>query len=169
MSLTSSQIFTKHFSESALQETVDLHLKDGVARGVDGTSYDGFMARRDAEVRLISQRAQTGLYVFSPYRQKLLLKDAISPPRQVSIPTLRDRVALRALSNFLSEVFHDCRPQHSHPIITSVLRAVDTMNTDDCFIKLDIQSFYDAVNHEVLLKTLKAFRDYFETYPAALK
>lgn len=156
MSRTSSQVFAEHFSERLLQEVVDLHLKDGVARGVDGTSYDGFIARRDEEVRLISQRAQTGTYVFSPYRQKLLLKDASSLPRQVSIPTLRDRVALRALNNFLSEIFHDCRPQHSHPIITSVLQSVGEMHADDCFVKLDIQSFYDAVNHEILLKTLRS-------------
>lgn len=156
MSRTSSRVFAQHFSEDALQEIVDLHLKDGVARGVDGTGYDGFMARRDDEVRLISRRALTGSYRFSPYRQKLLLKDAFSPPRQVSIPTLRDRVALRALNNFLSDIFHDCRPQHSHPIITSVLSSVAEMREDDCFIKLDIQSFYDAINHEVLLKTLRS-------------
>ncbi len=29
------------------------------------------------------------------------------------------------------------------------------MRADDCFIKLDIQSFYDAVNHEILLRTLR--------------
>lgn len=153
---TSSQIFAEHFSESLLQETVDLHLNAGVARGVDGTGYDGFMARRDEEVRLISGRALNGSYVFSPYRQKLLLKDATSLPRQVSIPTLRDRVALRALNNFLSEVFHDCRPQHSHPIITSVLRSTGEMSADECFIKLDIQSFYDAVSHEILLRALRS-------------
>lgn len=156
MNRTSSEIFARHFSENLLHEIVDVHLKDGVARGVDGTSYDGFLSQRDEEVRLISRRALSGAYRFSPYRQKLLLKNAVSLPRQVSIPTLRDRVALRALNNFLSEVFHDCRPQHSHPIITSVLKSVGEMRDDECFIKLDIQSFYDAVNHEILLKTIRA-------------
>ncbi len=156
MNRTSTQLFANHFSERLLQEIVDLHLKEGVARGVDGTDYDGFMARRDEEVRLISQRALTGSYVFSPFRQKLLLKDANSLPRQVSIPTLRDRVALRALNNFLSEIFHDCRPQHSHPVITSVLSSVEKMRVDECFFKLDIQSFYDEVNHRILLKTLRS-------------
>jgi RNA-directed DNA polymerase len=156
MSRTSSQIFAEHFSENLLNEIADLHLKEGVARGVDGMGYDGFMARRDEEIRLISQRALNGSYVFSPYRQKLLLKNATSLPRQVSIPTLRDRVTLRALNNFLSEVFHDCRPQHSHPIITSVLRSTAEMRTDDCFIKLDIQSFYDAVSHNIMLRTLRS-------------
>jgi RNA-directed DNA polymerase len=155
MTLSSGDVFRKHFSEDMLQEVIDLHLNDGVARGVDGTHYEGFIARRDQEVRLISQRALNGSYKFSPYRQKLIIKSANSVPRQVSIPTLRDRVALRALNDFISEIFHDCRPQHSHPIISSVLKSVAGMRADDCFIKLDIQSFYDAVNHEILQKALR--------------
>lgn len=155
MNRTSFTIFSQHFSEAQLHEIVEQHLRDGVARGVDGTKYDGFMARRDQEVRLISERALTGNYSFSPYREKLIMKNANSLPRQVSIPTLRDRVALRALNNFLSEIFGDCRPQHSHPIITSVLRSMQQMLPDDCFVKLDIQSFYDSINHDILLKSLR--------------
>lgn len=155
MSRNSHDIFLQHFSERSLQEIIDTHLKDGVARGVDGTTYDGFLGQRDPEVRLICSRALSGTYRFSPYRQKLILKNAESPPRQVSIPTLRDRVTLRALNNFLSDVFHDCRPQHSHPVISSVLRSVDTMREDERFVKLDIRSFYDAVNHDVLMQNLR--------------
>lgn len=152
---TSSEVFARHFSEHILQEIVDDYLKEGVARGVDGTSYDGFIAKRDHEIGLISRRALSGSYRFSPYRQKLILKDASSAPRQVSIPTLRDRVALRALNNFLAEIFHECRPQHSHPIITSVLRSVSEMRDDECFIKLDIKSFYDSINHDILLSAVR--------------
>ncbi|WP_375571881.1 reverse transcriptase domain-containing protein [Seohaeicola saemankumensis] len=134
---------------------MDLHLKEGVARGVDGTSYERFLQCRDQEVGLISQRALAGRYKFSPYRQKLILKNAESPPRQVSIPTLRDRVALRALNNFLTSIFPDCRPQHAHPVISSVLAAIGNMVSDDRFIKLDIRSFYDEVDHEILMRNLR--------------
>ncbi len=154
--VSSREVFAHHFSERELQEVVDIHLTESVARGVDGTNYDNFLASRDREVSLIRKRALAGAYRFSPYRQKLLLKNASSPPRKVSIPTLRDRVALRALNNFLASMFPDCRPQHAHPVISSVLRSVETMHDDDCFIKLDIQSFYDAVSHEVLMKSLRS-------------
>jgi len=153
---SSGESFARHFSERELQEVIDLHLTENVARGVDGTDYDKFLASRDKEVRLIRQRALAGAYKFSPYRQKLLLKNASSPPRQVSIPTLRDRVTLRALNNFLASMFSECRPQHAHPVISSVLRSVETMRDDDCFIKLDIQSFYDAVSHDVLMRNLRS-------------
>lgn len=155
MGSSSASYFAEHFSEHSLQEIVDLHLKDGVARGVDGTGYERFLELRDEEVQLISRRALAGTYRFSPYRQKLLLKNADSPPRQVSIPTLRDRVALRALNNFLTVIFSDCRPQHAHPIISSVLTSVRAMGGDECFVKLDIKSFYDKVNHEILLRNIR--------------
>ncbi|MHA3980564.1 reverse transcriptase domain-containing protein [Halovulum sp. GXIMD14794] len=154
--ISSADAFARHFSERNLQEVIDLHLREGVARGVDGTSYDKFLASRDSEVNLIRQRALSGAYKFSPYRQKLLLKNASSPPRQVSIPTLRDRVALRALNNFLTSMFPDCRPQHAHPVISAVIQSIESMRDDDCFIKLDIQSFYDAVSHNVLMRNLRA-------------
>lgn len=152
---SSAEAFAHNFSERNLQEVIDLHLREGVARGVDGTSYENFLASRDKEVNLIRQRALSGTYKFSPYRQKLILKNASSPPRQVSIPTLRDRVTLRALNNFLTSMFPDCRPQHAHPIISAVLQSVESMRDDDCFIKLDIQSFYDAVSHNILMRNLR--------------
>lgn len=153
--ISSAEAFARNFSERNLQEVIDLHLREGVARGVDGTSYEKFLASRDREVNLIRQRALSGAYKFSPYRQKLILKNAFSPPRQVSIPTLRDRVTLRALNNFLTSMFPDCRPQHAHPVISVVLQSVESMRDDDCFIKLDIQSFYDAVSHNILMRNLR--------------
>ncbi|MBR2658234.1 MAG: hypothetical protein IKD58_17455 [Loktanella sp.] len=155
MTLNSTTRFAEHFSEQSLQEVVDLHLEEGVARGVDGTSYERFLLSRDEEVRLISRRVLSGTYKFSPYRQKLILKTAESPPRQVSIPTLRERVALRALNNHLTAIFSDCRPQHAHPVISSVLTSVGTMRDDDCFVKLDIRSFYDTVDHTILLRNIR--------------
>lgn len=152
---SSLEIFLKHFSHGALHEIVDMHLNEGVARGVDGTSSDAFLKVRDQEINLISKRVISGTYRFSPYRQKLILKDASSPPRQVSIPTIRDRVTLRALNNFLSEVFFDCRPQHSHPIISSVIKDTASMSEKHCFIKLDIKSFYDSIDHTLLIRTLR--------------
>lgn len=151
----SAEAFARSFSERNLQEVIDLHLRDGVARGVDGTSYEMFLASRDTEVDIIRRRVLSGAYKFSPYRQKLILKNASSPPRQVSIPTLRDRVTLRALNNFLTLMFPDCRPQHAHPVINAVLQSIESIREDDCFIKLDIQSFYDAVSHGILMSSLR--------------
>lgn len=155
MKPTSRQVFLKHFAPESLREIIDLHLAPSTARGVDGTNYERFIEKQESEVELISSRAISGNYHFSPYRQKLIIKDAKSPPRQVSIPTIRDKIALRALNNFLSELYHDARPQHSHPVISSVISSIHVASPGDAFIKLDIRSFYDGINHKVLLGNLR--------------
>lgn len=155
MTKTSRQIFENHFQPSALKEVIDTYLSPSSARGVDGTNYDHFVDRANDETNLISSRALTGPYSFSPFRQKLIVKDAESPPRQVSIPTIRDKIALRALNNFLSEIFYEARPQHSHPVISTAIKSIDEAASDDSFIKLDIKSFYDGIQHESLLKNLR--------------
>ncbi|WP_323776784.1 hypothetical protein [Leisingera sp.] len=136
MSKSSADRFAAHFSGRSLQEIVDLHLKEDVARGVDGTSYERLLQSCDEDVHLIARRALSGTCKIFPYRQKLNLKNAECAPRQVSIPTLRDRVVLRALNNFLTSIFPDCRPQHAFPVISLVLNTVGAMRGDDCFVKL---------------------------------
>lgn len=156
MKIASLKIFENHFSPESLKGLIDTHLKPSSARGVDGINYEGFLEKIDGEVQLISSRALCGKYRFTPFRQKLIIKDAKSPPRQVSIPTIRDKVALRALNNFLSDCFPDARPQHSHPIISSAITSAKNALPTDNFIKLDIRSFYDGIDHKVLMKNLRA-------------
>ncbi len=155
MKATSRQVFQRHFSQDSLRELIDLHLAPSTARGVDGTNYERFLELREDEIKLISSRALSGCYSFSPYRQKLIIKDAKSPPRQVSIPTIRDKIALRALNNFLSEIFHGSRPQHSHPVISAAIESIRASSPNDAFIKLDIRSFYDEIDHKTLLKNIR--------------
>jgi RNA-directed DNA polymerase len=110
MAVTSQRLFESHFAVETLRELIDTHLMPGGARGVDGTNYDLFIEKREQEIDLISSRALSGGYKFSPFRQKLIIKDVHSAPRQVSIPTIRDKVALRALNNFLADCFYTARP-----------------------------------------------------------
>lgn len=155
MTITSQKLFESHFSTKNINDVIDLYLTPNSARGVDGTNYDRFIERKHEEVNLISSRALKGEYKFSPYRQKLIIKDAKSFPRQVSIPTIRDKIALRVLNNFLCERFPIARPQHSHQVISSVIKSIQKSIDTDRFIKLDIQSFYDKIDHEILMKNLQ--------------
>jgi len=156
MTETSRQIFARYFSVAALDELVETHLLPSTARGVDGTNYDRFMENKLQEIELISARALSGTYKFTPYRQKLILKDADSPPRQVSIPTIRDKIALRSLNNFLNEVFFDARPQHSHPVVSRAITSVQGATSADSFLKLDVRSFYDSINHRILMGNVRS-------------
>jgi RNA-directed DNA polymerase len=156
MAVTSQRLFESHFAVETLRELIDTHLMPGGARGVDGTNYDLFIEKWEQEIDLISSRALSGGYKFSPFRQKLIIKDAHSAPRQVSIPTIRDKVALRALNNFLADCFYTARPQHSHQVISAAIGSARNAMATDQFIKLDIQAFYDEIDHKILMQILRS-------------
>lgn len=153
--LSSREIFARCFSSDAIKEVVSSHTSQHTARGVDGISYDVFEKNLDQHVSIIESKSITGSYRFSPYRQKLILKGADSPPRRVSIPTIRDRVALRCLNNFLCQVFSDCKPPHAHPVVSKAVKTFEKATADDSFVKLDVKGFYDCINHEILIRQLK--------------
>ncbi|WP_417247393.1 MULTISPECIES: reverse transcriptase domain-containing protein [Celeribacter] len=113
------------------------------------------MKEVDQHISLIGSKAATGSYRFSPYREKLILKGADSPPRKISIPTIRDRVTLRCLNNFLCQIFSDCKPPHAHPIVSSTIQSFKRAEASDSFIKLDVKGFYDHINHDVLFRQLR--------------
>ncbi|MBW6494014.1 MAG: hypothetical protein K0B16_05575 [Burkholderiaceae bacterium] len=148
-------IFANNFSDAAIREVVENHLSRRTARGVDGVAYDVFSREIDQNVALIEAKSQAGSYRFSPYREKLILKGADSPPRKVSIPTIRDRVTLRCLNNFLCQVFPECRPPHAHPVVTKAIKTFRNASNSDSFIKLDVKGFYDHIDHKILFQQLR--------------
>ncbi|WP_454083868.1 reverse transcriptase domain-containing protein [Georgenia sp. Marseille-Q6866] len=125
----------------------------GTVRGRDGISPSGFANLLDDETRLISTRCRAGTYRFTPYRQQLILKGAGKPPREISIPTVRDRLTLRALSELLSCAYPDCvgsLPQ------TEVARVRDALagHSYSTFVRIDIRDFYPSIDHDMLLASL---------------
>lgn len=151
----SSKVFDQNFSLDALRVIVDEHLQPETARGVDGSTYDQFINSVEDELKLISIRAKSGTYKFSPYRQKLISKGAGKIPRQISIPTLRDRVALRALNEFLLEAFPLARPRHSFPIVQKAIESYKNADAHAYAVKLDIQDFYGSIRHEKLIGLIR--------------
>jgi RNA-directed DNA polymerase len=156
MRKSSSDNFKHHFSLESLDSIVESNLKAGLARGVDGVSYERFMSNKDEHLALINRKVLDGSYKFTPFREKLLLKGAHQAPRQVSIPTIRDRVTLRALNNFLLDTFPQARPTHSHHTVSAVISSIREAGPNQSFIKLDIKTFYDDIDHKILLKNLGA-------------
>lgn len=152
---SSKHLFEHHFSLAQIHEVAINHLSPRTARGQDGIDFELFTNQLDENVLLIHTKATTGGYRFTPYKQKLILKGADALPRQISIATLRDRVALRCLNNFLCDIFTDCRPQHAYPVVSRVKKFIAAADSDCAFVKLDIKSFYDEINHDALLACLK--------------
>ena len=138
------------FSESYLRSIFEDRLKDAKFIGLDGISVSAFKRKLDAEIALISRKALSGSFDFTRFREKLILKTSQKPPRQISIPTVRDAIALRALCDHLTYQFQECRMWPPHDCTKRVALSAGRAASSDRFLRLDVVNFYPSINHKIL-------------------
>lgn len=77
------------------------------------------------------------------------------PPREISIPTVRDRVVLKGLCKFLQARFKadikDILPQ----VVIKTVKNIYFNKQFDSFIKLDVSNFYPSIPHKKLITRLR--------------
>lgn len=95
----------KYFSPEAIIDVFETHIQYSPSSGIDGIKVYQYRKILEKEAVFISQKVITGNYKFSTYKQKLISKGATSLPRQISIPTIRDKIVLKILSILLIEKF----------------------------------------------------------------
>ncbi|HFT7187720.1 TPA: hypothetical protein ACGRRN_000126 [Enterobacter ludwigii] len=99
-----ARAFKKCFSEKYLRSLYFDKIKETGAIGIDRVRPGSFEKECAKEVALISRKVFNGSYKFTAYKEKLISKGAHSFPRQISIPTVRDRITLRALCDALVNI-----------------------------------------------------------------
>lgn len=146
--------FEDFFSEEYLLKLFEERISDSTFRGVDGTTVKRFGNDLETQVKFISSRVLAGTYSFSRYKEKLILKGANSLPRQISVPTVRDALTLRALCDCLAMTFFGSVPRPPHEYTKKIVQAIEGNKNDISFVRLDIKNFYPSVNHQILLDKL---------------
>ena len=109
----------------------------------------------NAEIELILRKIENSSYTFTPYKEKLISKGHTSLPRQISIPTARDRIVLRALCDCLSEVFPSTKLTLPQVVIHSLQEALDTNHYEE-YAKIDLQKFYPSIPHNLIRSSIKS-------------
>ncbi|MGJ0303341.1 reverse transcriptase/maturase family protein [Aliarcobacter cryaerophilus] len=124
------------------------------AVGIDGTSKEKFDEILDSELSLIQRKIENNIYDFSFYKQKLIVKST-NKTREISIPTLRDKLVIKYLDFYIRDKFEEVTKNilNAQQIIKKVK---DSKNKYDSFIKVDIQNFFSSINHEILVNKLKS-------------
>lgn len=150
--LTFDYVFSEHYLRSVYKN----RLSKATFVGLDGISVSSFNKSLDQEVALISRKVLDGSYQFTRYREKLILKSAGRPPRQISVPTVRDALALRALSDLLNYQFQEYKPAPPHDCTKRVYLAAKQACYNDYFLRLDIVNFYPSVQHNTLFEQLNS-------------
>lgn len=148
--ISAARAFRDKFSPTGLANTYSKRLSESRAVGLDRVDARNFFARLSSEIALISKKALAGTYEYTKYKEKLVSRGADKAPRQLAIPTIRDRVTLRALCDYLFEVYPEARPDLPQVKIDALKVAVDSGKYPH-FIRIDLRNFYSSLDHSIVL------------------
>ena len=154
-SQTPAALFKAYLSKANFAELFALHIDEKASVGRDGVRVEAFKVRIDAEIDVSIRKILNGTYEFTSYKEKLISKGAESRPRQISIPTVRDKLVLKFLSELLAKIYpdHISRPPHQFIKKIHEVSAISSENTR--YLRLDIESYYPSINHSILMRIIR--------------
>jgi RNA-directed DNA polymerase len=131
------------------------------AAGVDGQSIGDFEADLKNNLYRIWNRMSSGTYFPPPVRAVEIPKPHGGGTRMLGIPTVADRVAQTvaalALEPRTESIFHEdsygYRPGRS-PLM-AVARCRERCWKKDWVLDLDVQKFFDSVDHDLMVKAVE--------------
>ena len=132
------------------------------APGVDGIGTEELEAHLEAHGKTIESKLRAGSYQPSPVRPVVIGKPD-GGERELGIPTTQDRFIQQALTTRLVEVFeptfhpnrYGYRPGRSAQQAVREMQRQVVEEKRSVVIDLDIRSFFDEVNHDVLMREVK--------------
>lgn len=148
--------FDKIFRIRNLKNTYADHVQLSRATGIDNLTQQKFWKILKEEISIISRKSKANTYSFTKYKLKLVSKGRGKSPREISIPTIRDRICLRALCDLLMQTYkHTISFALPQDTVRQVKEAVNSGQYNS-FIKLDVSNFYPSIDHDMLLKRLRS-------------
>lgn len=148
--MTILQQFEKHFSEENLKRIFVEHIVYSGATGIDNLDQYAFRRQLDEQITILSRKILAGSYQFTKYKLKLVSKGRDKAPREISIPTVRDRIAMRAMCDFLTEVYNDVVEFELPQKVIKKVKIDINSKAYTGVIKLDVTNFYPSIKHNEL-------------------
>lgn len=125
------------------------------ATGKDGIRISQFIDNIDSETSIIERKFLNDTYSFTRYKERLLLRGADREPRQISIPTVRDRLTLRSLCQLLHDREPASKGYSPHAVVDQVIKCVREGAGPRKFVRIDVRDFYPSLVHSKLESALK--------------
>ncbi len=150
-----SEAFRSNFTKKNLKNIFSSYIRYKSAVGVDGINNVQFERALDDHIDLVYQKTRKGNYKFCSYKAKLISKGPLKRPRLISVPTIRDKLVLKALANTLNQ---SISPHLSRKTLHTIVNEVNSNISDkkfDYYLKLDFKDFYPSIPHDKLLYTIK--------------
>lgn len=154
---TSYIIFKKYFRLKVIKNIYEDKISTKATRGIDRIGIKKFNSIKKRELDVIYRKCNKETYRFSPYAEKLQSKGREKRPRLISVSTVRDRVVLYTIKEILHELFPECVYRKlPNNYIKEIKEFYEVCHSSHlCYFKTDIKSFYDNINHDILLNILK--------------
>lgn len=150
-----SAIFDSHYDIDYLKGVYLNNVSLSAATGIDNMSHQLLWPILDEQLAIINKKVIASTYNFSKYKLKLISKGRGKPPREISIPTIRDKIALKALCNFLQQKYQDSIDFKLPQTMIRELKSDVSSNKFNSFIKFDVANFYPSIDHVKLISRLR--------------
>ncbi|WP_434526409.1 reverse transcriptase domain-containing protein [Photorhabdus asymbiotica] len=152
--MNASHSFKRRFTKKNLNKIYHEKIKGSGAIGIDRVRPLNLEKTLPDEINIIIKKVNSGDYKFTSFKEKLISKGATSNPRQISIPTARDRIVLRAMCECLSDVFPYARLKLPHTVIDSLKNALNSGCFEE-YAKIDLKSYYPSIDHSLIESAIK--------------
>lgn len=151
--MQASYLWGKLFTKEHLIEHYEEKIKDKPSIGLDKVSPQKFEQNLDENVEIIVRKCMNGSYHFTRYKQLLFTKGPVKPPREICVPTLRDKLTASVLNELLVGVYGDeCKTIMPQLAIDDITKKISKYTH---FIKLDVRSFYATIDQDKLIEIMK--------------
>lgn len=130
--------------------------------GIDKMSWEDLEKDQSKQLYKLWNRLSSGSYFPQPVKEVIIEKKD-GGERKLGVPTILDRIAQEVVKAHLERtvepLFHESsygyRPQRNcHMAVSMAMRKA--MN-HDWVIDIDIKSFFDTINHELLMKAVRHY------------
>jgi RNA-directed DNA polymerase len=139
-----------------------LRLKRNSATGVDGKTWKEYSLNLIDNLEGLTKRLRTGSYRARPVRRTYISKGG-GRQRPIGIPALEDKIVQRAMVEVLNSIYevdflgfsYGFRPERNqHNALDAVVEAIEGKKIN-WVLDLDIQGFFDAIDHEWLIRFIE--------------
>ena len=153
--MNAARRFKLHFAPEQLKELYNSKIIYRATVGMDRVVPIAFEEKLDENVELISGKVLSGRYNFSHYREILISKGRDKCPRIISIPTIRDKLALAAFHAVLQDAYSGVIEE---PLLHTIIGSIATELSSgkyNSYVKVDITRFYASIDHDILLRKVR--------------
>jgi RNA-directed DNA polymerase len=153
-----TKIKNQFVTDERLREIFFTKIRYKKTRGIDGISCNKFESELANNINKIEKDLTDNTYEFRPYIEKLKLRGRDKLPRIISISTIRDKIVLTMIHDYLKEIYKD---SFNKDLVNTRIKKLssfvqDNDLTDYYFLRTDVSGFYPTISQMILFKNISS-------------